>query len=50
MLKDATDKQSNQLFINQKKINIMRTLDNNQISNKLKSTKGNIWNAKRRYR
>ncbi|WP_164914115.1 hypothetical protein [Aquimarina sediminis] len=37
--------------INQfKKIEIMRTLDSNQITKKLNGTKGYVWNSKRRYR
>ncbi|MBQ4820967.1 hypothetical protein [Aquimarina sp. MMG016] len=33
-----------------KKLIIMRTLDNNQITNKVKETNSYIWNSKRRYR
>jgi len=36
-------------FINQKQT-IMRTLDNNQITQRIANTKGQVWNQKRRYR
>jgi len=39
-----------QLFINQSKIKIMRTLNNNQLSGTLNGTKSHEWNTKRRYR
>ena len=38
------------LDVNQIKLYIMRTLNNNQITEKVSTTKGYTWNLKRRYR
>jgi hypothetical protein len=38
------------ITINHQNIEIMRTLNNNQITNKLNSTKASVWNTKRRFR
>jgi len=35
---------------NQSKFKIMRTLNSNQITSRVKDTNGYIWNSKRRYR
>ena len=38
------------LDVNQIKLNIMRTLNSNRITEKVSATKGYAWNLKRRYR
>jgi hypothetical protein len=37
-------------YIHQLKIIIMRTLNSNQVTETLHTTKSNAWNSKRRYR
>ena len=41
---------SNKSIINKQKNYNMRTLHNNQITEKANATKGYVWNLKRRYR
>ena len=48
MLKDDIDKRVSLLLITKTKT--MRTLNSNQLTEQLPTTKSYVWNAKRRYR
>ena len=50
MLKDVSNNIQETKKISINKTTVMRTLNNNQITQKLSSTKAFTWNAKRRFK